>query len=384
MGTPYAYTNMFDIAPLQEALNATASTIMSNQTAFGVQSLYVQRGADITQESLQGGMNIIEGNSKPEPINFTATAKETFDMLNIINGLGEQLSGINSVTRGQPEASLRSGNALALVQSMSIQFQNGFQRNYIKFLENIGSALVEILKDFSTTPKMIAIVGKNKRPFLKEFTGDMISDIRRVRVDVGNPLARTTAGRLEIANNLLQQKMVKNQQEYFTILETGRVDMLYEGDMQQNLLIKRENEWLMEGKPVLADPLDSHRLHITEHLAVISDPDLRMNPELSKAVRDHIQEHIDMLRTVNPDLLMIMGEQPLNPVQQAGAPSLPAGPMNPGGGQNMSTAAAQSTTGQVLDPAQLGPQATPENLAQDNLTVPAAVLPNPSLDPRAQ
>ena len=196
MGTPYGYSELFDAYPIQEALNQSMSTILTNQAAFGVQNVYVPRGADISYESIDGSMNIIEGNAKPEAINLTQTPAEIFNFASMLQQLGETQVGVNSVTRGNPEASLRSGNSLALVQSMSLQFQSSFQRNYVKFLEDVGSTLIEILKDFAKTPKMVALVGKNKRPFLKEFTGDMISDIRRVIVDVGNPLSRTLAGRV--------------------------------------------------------------------------------------------------------------------------------------------------------------------------------------------
>jgi hypothetical protein len=338
IGSPYGYTEMFDVYPLQEAINQTYSTILTNQTAFGVQNLFVPRGADISTQALPGGLNIIEGNAKPEPLQLTATPQEVYKFAQMLEQLAETQTGINSVTRGNPEASLRSGNSLALVQSMSLQFQSTFQRNYVKFLEDIGSSLIEILKDFANTPKMIAIVGRNKRSFLKEFTGDMISDIRRVIVDVGNPLARTIAGRVEIANNLANMKLIHTPEQYFAVMETGRTDILYESDMQDIFLIKRENEWLMDGKDVMADPLDRHSLHILEHRSVISDPDLRSNPELTAKVRKHIQEHIDMLRDVNPDILQLIKEQPLHPMPTAGAPGLPPGPMGgmpPAGGPPM-------------------------------------------------
>lgn len=388
MGTPYGYSRMFDVYPIQEALNSTISTIMTNNAAFGVQNLYVPRGADLSTQSLPGGLNILEGNAKPEPLQLTATAPETYKLLDILQGLGETQTGINSVTRGNPEASLRSGNSLALVQSMSLQFQTTFQRNYIKFLEDIGSNLIEILKDFANTPKMIAIVGRNKRSFLKEFTGDMISDIRRVIVDVGNPLARTIAGRVEIANNLATMKLIKTPEEYFAVMETGRSDLLYESDMQDIFLIKRENEWLMDGKDVMADPLDRHSLHILEHRSVISDPDLRSDPELTAKVRKHIQEHIDMLRDVNPDILMLIKEQPLNPQQQAGAPGLPPGPMNPAPGQPGGPMGNQgvmtnATTNEVMDPSLAGTQQNPANMP-NMPTVDASLLPSPEMDPRAR
>lgn len=386
MGTPYGYTELFDIYPIQEALNSVYSTILTNNNAFGVQNLFVKRGADLIHQALPGGLNIIEGNEKPEPLQLTATAPETYKFAQILEQLGETQSGINSVTRGNPEASLRSGNSLALVQSMSLQFQTTFQANYIKFLEDIGSSLIEILKDFANTPKLISIIGKNKRAFVKEFTGDMISDVRRVKVNVGNALAKTVAGCLEIANNLANMKIIKTPEQYFMVLETGSLETMYEADMQDIFLIKRENEKLLEGRDVMADILDRHSLHIQEHRSVISDPDLRDNPELTQKVRNHIQEHIDMLRNVNPDLLMLIKEQPLNPQPQAGSPNLPPGPMNPNQGSNMGPQSATlgSTTDNVMDPSLMGGQQTPENALPGQPSVPAQLLANPQIDPRAK
>jgi len=115
-----------------------------------------------------------------------------------------------------------------------------------------------------------------------------------------------------------------------------------------------------------------------------------MNPELSRAVRDHIQEHIDMLRTVNPDILMLIKEQPLNPVQAAGAPGLPPGPMSPDG---MSGPAPMpmgnqqvvnnSSINDVMNPLN-GGQAGPTQAIPNQPNIDPSLLPNPALDPRAQ
>ena len=47
---------------------------------------------------------------------------------------------------------------------------------------------------------------------MKEFTGDDLTSVNRVIVDVGNPLARTTAGRVEMAEQLLQMGVIKTPQ----------------------------------------------------------------------------------------------------------------------------------------------------------------------------
>jgi hypothetical protein len=85
----------------------------------------------------------------------------------------------------------------------------------------LEASLINILKDFAKSPKTVALVGKNNRPLLKEFTGEDIDAISRVIVSVGNPLARTTAGRVEMAEQMLQMGLIKNPKQYFQLLNTG-------------------------------------------------------------------------------------------------------------------------------------------------------------------
>jgi hypothetical protein len=278
--------------------------------------------------SLEGAMNIIEGNAKPESLNLTQTPAEVFKFIEMLNQAAETLSGVNSVARGDPAASLKSGAALALVQSQALQFISGLQQSYVRLVEDCGTSLINMLKDFAKTPKVIALVGKNNRSYLKEFTGESISSINRVIVDVGNPLARTMAGRAQIAEQLIQMQLIKNPSQYLQVLNTGRIDSMFEDEMDQFLLAQSENEKLLEGERVLASMLDAHRQHIMDHRKVFSDPEMRKDPELLRNAHDHIQQHIDLLRGADPDLLQLLGEQPLNPPQ--GIPAngaLPVGPM---------------------------------------------------------
>jgi hypothetical protein len=387
LGTPYGYTPMFDIFPIQEGINALHGTIMSNQTAFGVQNIFIPRGADIAISNLEGALNVIEANQKPEPLNLTETPAEVFKYLEQLVSDAETISGINSVARGNPEASLKSGTALALVQSQALQFMSGLQANYVKLIEDVGTAVIQILKDFANTPKVISLVGKNNRPLLKEFTGEKISSINRVVVDMGNPLARTIAGRVQMAEQMMQMKIIKNPQQYFQVINTGRIEAMYEGEVDDLLLIKKENEELMDGKNPPVSPLDKHSVHIDEHSAVIADPELRTDPALLKVVMDHIEEHMTMLRTTDPALLAMRGEKALPPLQNNNNPpgGQPQGPPPPGGNSPqgnmapmMSPAQGQTVAGTSLQ----GPGVTniqPSAPAQ----VSAALLPNPALQQQA-
>lgn len=366
MGTPYGYTDMFDILPLQEAMNALYSTIMTNQNAFGVQNLWVPPGSNIQVNSLPGAMNVIESEIKPEALQLTATAPEIFKFVDMLIQGAETLSGVNSVARGNPEASLKSGTALALVQSMALQFLSGLQQSYVKMVEDVGTAIVNILKDFAKTPKIVALVGKNNRTFLKEFTGEDISAINRVMIDVGNPLSRTIAGRVQMAEQLLQMKAIKDPNEYFQVLNTGRLDSMFQGDMAELLNIQSENERLMDGEVPLVSPMDSHKSHILEHRAVLADPDLRRDPVLVKNVLDHVEMHLNALSNTDPRLLQLIGEQPLPPLAAAAQGNQNIQPVNQ---EKITSNEQQFNTGPLRASPTPGIMAPQQGLAQPGTPV---------------
>lgn len=335
LGTPFGYTQMFDLLSLEDATNVLYSTILTNQVAFGVQNIAVQQGSNLNVTELAGGLNMIEVNMANGPgiqaLNLTQTPKEIFDMIKMLDSKKETISGVNPVTRGNPPASLTSGTALALVQSMSLQFISGLQQAYVAMQEDVGTGIINTLKDHAATPRVAAIVGKNNRTELKQFTGDDLTGINRCIVDIDNPLASTTAGKMEIAKDLLQMQAIKTYQQYMTVLTTGKLDDLMEDTVSELFLIKDENELMMDGQDVMAVMTDEHALHINEHKVVLADPQLRRDPVLVTRVLGHIQEHINALKNTDPNILMTLGQQPIAPTPPPMPPQAPQGqaPMPP-------------------------------------------------------
>lgn len=332
-GTPYGYTPMFDLLPLQEELNSLYSTVATNNNAFGVQNVLNPRGTDIAVNQLVGGLNILDYNAqagKPEALQLTRTSPETFKFIEMVEHAMETISGVNSVARGNPEASLKSGTALALVQSMALQFISGLQQSYVELVESCGSALIKMLQDFAHTPRLIAIAGKKNRSFMKEFSSSDIEHIARVIVDIGNPLSRTTAGRVQMAQELIQYGDITPRQ-YVNVIETGSLDEVTEDIVNENLLMRNENEIMMDGEQPTLTITDSHKDHIDYHRSILFDPDLRKDPTLVQLVTSHIQEHIQALRTTDPALLQLLGQQPLPPPPPPPGSMPPGPPPGPGG-----------------------------------------------------
>jgi hypothetical protein len=205
---------------------------------------------------------------------------------------------------------------------MSLQFASNLQQSYAQLLEDVGTSVLNILRDFAKTKRVAMVAGKSSRSMMKDFTGDDLSLINRVVVDMGNPLARTTAGRINLAENLLQNKLIDNPDQYIQVLSTGRLEPMIEGKQAELLNIKAENEELSEMREVPVVITDKHEIHILEHKTVLASPEARRNPQLIAIVTKHIQDHFYILRTADPAILQLLGSKPM-------APTAP-GPNGPG------------------------------------------------------
>jgi hypothetical protein len=274
-------------------------------------------------------------------------------------------TGINDVVKGDPAANLRSGNALALIAAQAIKFNSSLQNSYARLIEDVGTATLMFLQEFAHAPRFISIVGITQKAYLKQFKADDLERISRVEVQVASALSKTTAGRLEIANNLLQQGLIKRPEQYIAVLETGKLEPIIEAEQSELLNIRAENERLRRGEeaPILA--IDNHQLHITEHKSVINDPDAREDPDVIKATLSHIAEHIDLWQQQDPSMLMALGMQPLPP------PQVPMPPQE--GGPQGGPPAPQGMEG-AQGPA--GPMAPPESQELPNMPSLPTVPPN--------
>lgn len=314
MGTQHGYSPAFDLAGLQEALNAVMSAQLTNINAFGVQNIAVPKGSDITIQSLTGGLNVVEYNPEygaPEPLDLLKINDSTFKFGELLNQWMESLSGMNEAARGVAPGADMSAAAMSLLQSMAVQFNSGLQNSYARLIEDVGTGSLRILRDYAKTKRVIAITGKANQPQMKEFSGDDLDSINRVVVDVGNPLQRTTAGRMTLAQDLLNTGLINQPQQYINLVLTGQLEPMTENVQVQNELVQNENEALLEGRPVQALIIDNHVQHIRAHAAVIGSSEARMDQELVQRTLMHIQEHIVQMAQGDPNLLNVLGYQSL-------------------------------------------------------------------------
>lgn len=342
----FGHSYLMDLLPVNDALNMAVSAILTNQAANAVQNFQVPKGAAPKVTQLMDGMNVWEYDPKAgemKRMDLLGTSPEVFKFVDLLIQQGDLLSNVSQIGRGNAPANM-SGTAMALLQQQAIQSTSGVQTSYTLALENVGTALIELLQTFAVVPRLALIAGKSKRSMMKQFTNKDLKGIGRVMVNRANPLMKANAGRMEIANNLLQApppqpgSMIKTPEQYLGVLTTGNLEPIYQYDNSQRMLIISENERLMEGEAVQGVFTDDDAIHVLEHDCVLHSPEARENPQVVQATLDHIQWHINNAKTKPPELAAMLKQQsffqapppmPGGPAPQDGAQAAPPAPGQP-------------------------------------------------------
>lgn len=347
--TSFGYTVAFDLLAIQEAIDKLVSVIITNELTFGVQNIVAPLGTKLSPQQLLDGLNLIltdMRNGVPQVLEMCKTPAEIYQFVEFLIQQMEVISGLNSVSRGVAPENLKSGTALAFVQSQAIQANSGIQKSYMRLMEDVGTGYLNIVKKFPNNKKIQALAGPANATYLKEFTSADVNEVSMVTVDAGNPLTKTTAGRIEVAQNLLQYELLKTPEEFMAIVETGQLASLTEGSMSELLHIREENEALRQGQQCKAIFCDNHPLHIKEHMVVLNSVDIRnSNDPAVQAAVQHIMQHINLWQTTPANVLAGLGIQPppatMVPPTLGGAPGpvpAPGGPTPPPSAKPMANA----------------------------------------------
>jgi hypothetical protein len=152
---------------------------------------------------------------------------------------------------------------------------------------------------------------------VKDFRGSDIDGVRRIAVDTGNAITRTSAGRSEIANQFLANGIIpqdpQGAQQYLQMISTGRLEPLTDRPDTKLRGIQSENDRLVLGESARVLITDDHVAHIEAHMSLLDEPSVRDDDEVSQAVLDHVQLHIELYQQaslVNPGLMTILGIPP--------------------------------------------------------------------------
>jgi hypothetical protein len=322
LGTSLPYSDSWGVLAAAEASNAILSMIMTRVDTCGVPNFCVPEGSDIEFSDIAGANAVWKlppGSEKPSVVDLLQLPDALPAIMGLLGTHMEETVGINSVTKGQPKDNVSSGSMAALLQSMAIQFNNNLERAWILNLERIGTHHIRVFQRMATSEHAISVVGSDNKWTVQEFSGESLKGILRVAVKTASALSKTTGGRAEIADKLLERSAI-TPQEYLKVIQTGQLQPTFHGPVGELNSIKARSEKLLRGEKAPALIWDNHQLCIRELKSVLNT-EAREDPQVSGLVNQTIQEHFDLwgkLSREAPDMLVAIGCPPLPQALQTG------------------------------------------------------------------
>jgi hypothetical protein len=331
-----------DLVSIQEALTALFTAVVTNNINLAMINVY---GKDPNTKKIPigEGMNLWTGQEPPTALALANSSPETYNLINMLVGQGNMVSGQNDLTSGTvSNTKLTSGNALAVLLTTALQFVSDIQRDYNDVASDVASQIIRNIRLNAKTELVVAISGKTNRSYSKTFQAQDLMGVDRIVVEMQNPVMATQAGRSQIADALLQAGKLDDAEDYVTIITTGDLPGGTDGTLSLKQGIQEENERLKDGEQVPVIISDKHDRHFQSHMALLNDPETRKRPELVSNILDHCQRHIDLwqqLAATNPAMLALLGLQPLPmpqpqdqqqvedmPIEESNMPDLPSLP----------------------------------------------------------
>ncbi len=316
---PFAYSHAWDALPLQDNMDRLIGAVTTNNAAFATQLIWLPPGLQVSENVLAKGLAVVRGNSDKEPkaIQLTASAPETYKLIDFYRGEIDSILAVGPIARNDPEVFKASGSALSLLQNVSAQFNSNIQGHFARFVEARATSMIFLLQVFAEKKRVAEIAGKANQRYMVEFNQTDIQGVQRVYVEIGNTGIQFNH---ELATTLVNQGVIKNVETLVDVLTTGRAETAYEPTQAEQMLIRRENENLMQGMPQPVLITDNHPLHLPQHLGVLADPNTRADAAAHAPVLAHVMEHLAQWAQCPPEL-MFLHRAPtvasLNPAMQA-------------------------------------------------------------------
>lgn len=323
------YASSWDLLGLATAYNSLLSTCLSNFDAFGHNDMLLPDGIELSVEEVRDGLNVIRfppGEfNRPSMLEKFSLREEVFKLGDWLKRDMELNSGVNATVRGEPQATAKSGSALALLEAQTIHFQSGVVAAYTYLVEDVSTKSIAILKRYAKKERLMSIAGANDPDGLVAFSAKDIDQISHVECEQGNPLTNTLAGKVNTADSLLERGLLTSAEQYFQVRETGRLEPVTDPKRKEDLHFQGVKEALLRGPatqqkpdPTTGQPYmclpdlpvvwTDHPVHAIQAAKEVLDmQEARANPAIASAATAYIMEVLRVWRAAPKDGLALLG-----------------------------------------------------------------------------
>ena len=353
VGTASGHTMTWDLLGMAEAVDMVATAMATAASVSAISNIWTPPGANLTARTLADGLNLIESTVKPEALHAVQVDPQAVAMLESWRSWMQRRMGLNDVAMGDPTKGMPAQLA-ALLDAKVVQFWSRAIKSLTVMRAGVRTDIIGILKRMANAPRMATLAGKDKSWALKEWNKEKLQAVARVTVEPISAVSKTLAGKLAMADALLERGLLKTPEEYLTVKNTGKLEKLTEWQDMNLLRIQREKDMLRQGigmppidaqateQAMMMDPealpvfaavegefirpsiVDTPWLDIPEYAAVMASPESRNDAKVMAACTDAIQFKVSLWRVMPPEVIAALGGYPPPPPGDMAPEVMPA------------------------------------------------------------
>ena len=297
------------LIPVQRAFNAVKNRKHEfiNRLSLGV--LSVEDGSvdldNLEDEGLCPGKVLVyrQGSKQPKYLESESLPSGLSDEENSLLDEFNKISGVNDLLSTGSISSSISGTALELLISQDETRLNASVESIKVATRDIADKILKLYKQFAVFPRLARIIGENGQIEMFYFSS---SDVSSDDIEIENQTdsLQTLSQRREMIFSLLENGILKDKDgQLSNRMESKILEMLGMGiwenaqDINELHIKKADNENLkmMDGINCKPSVIDSHDLHINEHIAFMLGEDFEKaknkNIKIEELFLEHIKEH---------------------------------------------------------------------------------------------
>ena len=297
------------LIPVQRAFNAVKNRKHEfiNKLSLGV--LSVEDGSvdldNLEDEGLCPGKVLVyrQGSNQPKYLESESLPSGLSDEENSLLDEFNKISGVNDLLSTGSISSSISGTALELLISQDETRLNASVESIKVATRDIADKILKLYKQFAVFPRLARIIGENGQIEMFYFSS---SDVSSDDIEIENQTdsLQTLSQRREMIFSLLENGILKDKDgQLSNRMKSKILEMLGMGiwenaqDINELHIKKADNENLkmMDGINCKPSVIDSHDLHINEHIAFMLGEDFEKaknkNIKIEELFLEHIKEH---------------------------------------------------------------------------------------------
>ncbi len=327
VGSPFGYSSWHETLAAQDVVDDAWSGLATSLRVLGKPMISAETGSDIDADRLgdEGPLLLWRspGSQPPVPLQFSAPPPGADKLIQGLVQSQRQAVGMNDTAMGNPGTAQMNAQAFALLISAATVQSSALQQRRVKFLRDLGQAVIALYAANAAAPMTISLVGQSQKGNLERaltFTGAELRGVDLVNVDVASGLAATAPGRIQLLQLLREMGVQISAEDVVSVLDTGRMTQALSRERSTNQLVAWAEREFRAGRPVA--PLFSDPPKMAELcFSLMDDPSIRANPQALAVIGDYLEGLVQLYQTTDPRVLALVGVQLPAPPPGAGAPA---------------------------------------------------------------